>query len=64
LKTMEDDMMYKAESDSTITYREIQKAIGFLFILSERELKKKIIFYLFLFHHFFKVFTQSKIFLF
>ena len=27
LKTMEEDMMYKAESDSTITYKEIKKAI-------------------------------------
>jgi hypothetical protein len=26
LKTMEEDMMYKAESDSTITYKEIKKA--------------------------------------
>ena len=27
LKTMEEDMTYKAESDSTITYKEIKKAI-------------------------------------
>jgi predicted phage-related endonuclease len=27
LKTMEEDMMYKAESDSTIVYKEIKKAI-------------------------------------
>ena len=27
LKTMEEDMMYKAESDSTITYKVIKKAI-------------------------------------
>jgi hypothetical protein len=27
LKTMEEEMMYKAESDSTITYKEIKKAI-------------------------------------
>ena len=27
LKTMEEDMMYKAESDSTIIYKEIKKAI-------------------------------------
>jgi hypothetical protein len=27
LKTMEEDMVYKAESDSTITYKEIKKAI-------------------------------------
>ena len=27
LKTMEEDMMYKAESDSIIIYKEIKKAI-------------------------------------
>jgi hypothetical protein len=42
-----------------------QYSFGFVFILSERELKRKLfIFYFFLFHHFFKVFTQNKIFLF
>jgi hypothetical protein len=36
-----------------------KSSFGFLFILSERELKIKLfIFYFFLFHHFLKVFTQ------
>jgi hypothetical protein len=36
LKTMEEDMMYKAESDSTIIYKEIKKAIFDLDSLSVR----------------------------
>jgi hypothetical protein len=34
LKTMEEDMMYKAESDSTVIYKEIKKAIFDLKIYS------------------------------
>ena len=32
---MEEDMMYKAESDSTITYKEIKKAIKMTPIITE-----------------------------